>query len=80
METLLLTTTLVLSSQAPIGSVNANAEIQEFVNSEVNKVNTVVLSRAEVEAKDNFLFQAKHALAVAKQDKGSTYTLALVAE
>jgi len=68
MQSLILATSLLLSSNAPITKVETE-QLTSFVTEEVNKVSKVVNYHASVTAKDTLLYQAKLVISQAKRDQ-----------
>ena len=79
MQSLLLATSLVLSGQGTtIATFDSAEDLKLVIQSQVEKVNHIVLTRAAIDAKDTFLYQAKHAIRTAEVDAGigASYELA----
>jgi len=79
MQSLLLATSLVLSGPGTtIATFDTAEDLKLKIQSQVNRVNHIVLTKAAVDAKDTFLYQAKHAIRTAEIDAGigATYELA----
>lgn len=80
MESLVLATTLLLSSQGQISSVGVENELTEFVQNETNRVTQVVQYREQLAAQDTFLYQAKLVINQAKQQQATLVAIDLAAE
>ena len=80
MESLVLATSLLLSSQSPITSMNVENELTEFVQNETNRVALVVEYNEQLAAQDTFLYQAKLVINQAKQEQATSLTFDLAAE
>jgi hypothetical protein len=79
MQSLILATTLILSGPSTTIATFDNAEdLQAVIQSEMNQVRNIVLTKAAVDAKDTFLYQAKYAIRSAESDAeiSPTYELA----
>ena len=68
MQSLILATSLLLSSQAPITQVDTQ-ELSTFVSQEVKRVSTAVNYHTELAAKDTILSQAKLVISQARKAK-----------
>ena len=80
MESLVLATTLLLSSQGQISSVGVENELTEFVQHETDRVTQVVQYREQLAAQDTFLYQAKLVINQAKQQQATLVAIDLAAE
>ena len=69
MQSLVLATSLLLSSQSPIAASDIQQELSEFVQSETNRVVQFVHYKEKVAAQDTFLYQAKLVINQAKKAK-----------
>ena len=69
MQSLILATSLLLSSQAPITTVDTSEEIASFINTETQRVSKAVEYQVQLAAQDTFLYQAKLVISQAKKDK-----------
>lgn len=69
MQSLILATSLLLSSQAPVTTVDPSAEIADFVNMETQRVSKAVEYHVQLAAQDTFLYQAKLVISQAKKDQ-----------
>lgn len=80
MESLVLATSLLISSQSPITTANVEGELAEFVQNETNRVTQFVQYNEQLAAQDTFLYQAKLVINQAKQDQAMVLTFDLAAE
>lgn len=80
MQSLVLATSLLLSSQSPIAASDIQQELSEFVQSETNRVVQFVHYKEKVAAQDTFLYQAKLVINQAKKAKALLLTANLAAE
>ena len=69
MQSLILATSLLLSSQAPVTTVDPSEEIAAFVNAETQRVSKAVEYHVQLAAQDTFLYQAKLVISQAKKDQ-----------
>mgnify|MGYP005996385747 CR=1 FL=1 len=69
MQSLILATSLLLSSQAPITTVDTPEEIASFINTETKRVSKAVEYQVQLAAQDTFLYQAKLVISQARKDK-----------
>jgi len=62
MQSLVLATSLVLSTPASISTIDSQEVLDEMVNTQVQKVSTLVVNQTQASARDTFLLQAKMAI------------------
>ncbi len=80
MQSLVLATSLLLSSQSPVIATDIEASISEFVQNELNRVTQFVQYKEQVAAQDTFLYQAKLVINQAKRERENALTTDLEAE
>ncbi len=80
MQSLVLATSLLLSSQSPVIASDVMEEVADFVRHETNRVTKFVHYKEQVAAQDTFLYQAKLVIQQAKQERANTLTTNLTAE
>ena len=69
MQSLVLATSLLLSSQSPVIATDIKADLEKSLLQETNRVSEYVQYNAKVTAQDTFLYQAKLVIRQAKQEK-----------
>lgn len=80
MQSLILATSLLLSSQSPVVAVDVQQDLAEFVKNETNRVVNFVHYKERVAAQDTFLYQAKLVINQAKLERARSLTTNLTAE
>lgn len=80
MQSLILATSLLLSSQSPVVAVDVQQDLAEFVKNETNRVVNFVHYKERVAAQDTFLYQAKLVINQAKLERARSLTTNLAAE
>ena len=80
MQSLVLATSLLLSSQSPVVTTDIHQELADFVKSETSRVVKFVNYKESIAAQDTFLYQAKLVINQAKQARAQKLTHNLAAE
>ena len=80
MQSLVLATSLLLSSQSPVVATNIQQDLAEFVQKETNRVVQFVHYKERVAAQDTFLYQAKLVINQAKKERARLSATNLAAE
>lgn len=80
MQSLILATSLLLSSQSPVVAVDVQQDLAAFVKSETSRVVNFVHYKERVAAQDTFLYQAKLVINQAKLERARSLTTNLAAE
>ena len=87
MQSLVLATSLLLSSQSPVIVTDIEESLSEFVQKELSRVTQYVQYKEQVAAQDTFLYQAKLVINQAKlvinpakRERASALTIDLAAE
>ncbi|NVK24778.1 MAG: hypothetical protein HWE10_07605 [Gammaproteobacteria bacterium] len=71
MQSLILATSLILSTQAPVTASDVSKDIESFVNAETQRVSKAVEYHVQLAAQDTFLYQAKLVISQAKRDRAA---------
>ena len=69
MQSLVLATSLLLSSQSPVIATDIQSEVSIFVELEASKVTQVIQFESEMSVNDNFLYPDTLVARQTKQDK-----------
>jgi len=80
MQSLVLATSILLSSQSPVIATDLREEVAAFVATQANKVTQFVQYKEQLAAQDTFLYQAKTVINQAKQERAALLTTELAAE
>lgn len=80
MQSLVLATSLLLGTQNPVISSDVQMSVDNFVQGEASRVSQLVHYKAQVNAQDTFLYQARIVIQQAKKDRQSLSATETVAE
>ena len=80
MESLVLATSLLLSSQSPVIATDIQADVEQSLSQEASRVAKYVQYTTKRAARDTFLYQAKLVIRQAKQEKQALQLTELAAE
>ena len=80
MQSLVLATSLLLSSQSPVIATDIEVELAESVKQNTQLVSKYVQYKSQLAVQDTFLYQAKLVIRQAKQEKQESESTELAAE